>query len=306
MNVLERLAHVLRRFPVKSIFVMLIIVVLLAIGVKDVFMATGNDTLVEPGSEVYRENLMLEKEFGGESIIVLYESENLLTPAHFEHMQGLEDALQNNESIYSVLSPVTLTEEIAKKQAATVKDGAQMDAGVPENQEALDKMIYGEDNQLRPMFEEVVIDDRYMVMMIKLSGETDDSGKTEVIDTVNHYLDTEKIETAETVVSGKPVLDNATRAAMQESIQSMMGLALLIMTVVLSILFKVRWRLLPLAIVLLAVIGTVGLMGWLQIPITMVSMAVFPILIGLGIDYAIQFQNRYAEELLKEDSNEEQ
>ena len=31
-------------------------------------------------------------------------------------------------------------------------------------------------------------------------------------------------------------------------------------------------------------------------PMTMVSMAVFPILIGLGIDYSIQFQNRYEEE----------
>lgn len=179
-----------------------------------------------------------------------------------------------------------------------------MEPGLPDNQETLDSIIYGENNELRPMFKELVIDGRYMIMMIKLKGETDDSGKTRVIDTINNYLVAEEIETAETMVSGKPVLDNATRTSMQESIQAMMGLALAIMVIVLSILFKVRWRILPLIIVLLAVIGTVGLMGWLQIPITMVSMAVFPILIGLGIDYAIQFQNRYAEEMAKEDSNE--
>jgi predicted RND superfamily exporter protein len=91
---------------------------------------------------------------------------------------------------------------------------------------------------------------------------------------------------------------------MQESIQKMMGTALIIMIVVLFFVFKVRWRLLPLLIVLIAVIGTVGLMGWLQIPITMVSMAVFPILIGLGIDYGIQFHNRYAEEMAEEDAHE--
>jgi len=39
------------------------------------------------------------------------------------------------------------------------------------------------------------------------------------------------------------------------------------------------------------------------VPITMVSMAVFPILIGLGIDYAIEFQNRYTE-LLEEATHE--
>lgn len=305
MKILKRLAHVLSSFPMKSIFIMIIIVVLLAVGVKDIFMATGNDTLVEPDSEVYLENVMLEKEFGGESIIVLYESENLLTPAHLEHMKGIEDALQNNDSIYSILSPVTLTEEMVESQTDTLKKGFSMEPGLPDNQETLDNMIYGENNELRPMFKELVIDDRYMIMMIKLNGETDDSGKTEVIDTINNYLVAEEIDTAETMVSGKPVLDNATRTSMKESIQAMMGLALVIMIVVLSILFKVRWRILPLVIVLLAVIGTVGLMGWLQIPITMVSMAVFPILIGLGIDYAIQFQNRYAEEMAKEDSNEE-
>ena len=304
MRILKKLAHVLSSFPMKSIFIMIIIVVLLAVGVKGVFMATGNDTLVEPDSDVYLENLMLEKEFGGESIIVMYESENLLTPAHLEHMKGIEEALQNNESIYSILSPVTLTEEMVGSQADTPKTGFSMELGLPDNQETLDNMIYGENNELRPMFKELVIDDRYMIMMIKLNGETDDSGKTEVIDTINNYLVAEEIDTAETMVSGKPVLDNATRTSMQESIQAMMGLALVIMIVVLSILFKVRWRILPLVIVLLAVIGTVGLMGWLQIPITMVSMAVFPILIGLGIDYAIQFQNRYAEEMAKEDSNE--
>ena len=66
MKILKRLAYVLSSYPMKSIFLMIIIVVLLAVGVKNVFMATGNDTLVEPDSEVYLENLMLEKEFGGE------------------------------------------------------------------------------------------------------------------------------------------------------------------------------------------------------------------------------------------------
>ena len=37
-------------------------------------------------------------------------------------------------------------------------------------------------------------------------------------------------------------------------------------------------------------------MGTMSVPMTMVSMAVFPILIGLGIDYSIQLQNRYEEE----------
>ena len=84
---------------------------------------------------------------------------------------------------------------------------------------------------------------------------------------------------------------------MKNSMQKMMGLSILFMIIVLGLVFRVKWRILPLVIILIAVIGTVGLMGWISVPITMVSMAVFPILIGLGIDYAIQFQARYTEEM---------
>jgi hydrophobe/amphiphile efflux-3 (HAE3) family protein len=41
-------------------------------------------------------------------------------------------------------------------------------------------------------------------------------------------------------------------------------------------------------------------MGYLKIPLSMVSMSAFPILIGLGIDYAIQFHSRIEEELQRE------
>ncbi len=64
----------------------------------------------------------------------------------------------------------------------------------------------------------------------------------------------------------------------------MMALSALIMVVVLLIVFRIRWSLLPLVIILFAVIATIGIMGWLNIGLTMVSMAVFPVLIGLGID----------------------
>src|SRR5690625_4377159 len=179
-----------------------------------------------------------------------------------------------------------------------------MTPGLPEKQSTLDNMIYDDDGELRPMFEDVIVDDNHMVMMIRFAGNTDDAEKSEVVEVINDYLNAEQKDSFTTIVSGKPVLDDAIRSSMQDSIQKMMGLALLIMIVVLFFVFKVHWRLLPLLTVLIAVIGTVGIMGWLQIPITMVSMADFYILIEVGIDYAIQFQNRYAEESLEEDSNE--
>lgn len=613
MKMLNRLAALLRNFPMKTIFLMIIIVIVLVSGVRNIYMATGNDTLVKSSTDVYKDNLMLEEEFGGESVIVLYESDHLLTPENLAHMKGLEDALQTSKSIYSMLSPVTLVEEIAGKQAEKFQEGIEevivgldkmgsklveiggemgdkaqseqaidfpaqeglkmpdfgettlpelggmelpkfdspslpefgevqlpdiegqltelnkgfsqlihaqknlgdgtenlvngyvqfggktkelaenlkmlsgqlndnpqqaqqllelsagltqlseqmiqvsentaqlpeismqtihgleniqtklteqlteqklqqeqmqaeqkqmqetmkqklqqeeaakeaqmkqemeqqfakqkqmqaeiqgqqkqkqqqmekemlaqqkekeqqiavfqeemqgklaeqaeslstlangltemgenlltisenmemiagysdiMTPGIPTKQTTLDNIVYDDDGGLRPMFEGVIIDNKYMLMMIRFEGNTSDAEKSQVVATINDYLDIEKIESVETIVSGKPVLDNAIRSSMQESMQIMLVLALVLMVVVLFLVFNVRWRLLSLATVLIAVITTIGTMGWLNIPITMVSMAVFPILIGLGIDYGIQFQNRYNEEMSSEE-----
>src|SRR5699024_5433406 len=107
-----------------------------------------------------------------------------------------------------------------------------MTAELPKNQATLDDMIY-DDSAHRPKFEEVVVDDNNMVMMVKLEGNTTDEEKNEVVEMINNYLDKEKMDTIDTLVSGKPVLDNAIKSSMQGSIQKMMGLALIIMVVVL-------------------------------------------------------------------------
>ncbi len=97
-------------------------------------------------------------------------------------------------------------------------------------------------------------------------------------------------------MSGKPVLDSSLRGEMKINMVKMVALAVVLMLAVLGLVFKVRWRMLSLGIIMVSVIATIGLMGILSTPITMVSMAVFPILIGLGIDYSIQFHNRFEEE----------
>ena len=97
-------------------------------------------------------------------------------------------------------------------------------------------------------------------------------------------------------MSGKTVLDMALRTEMKSSMMVMVALAVLIMFAVLLLVFKVKWRMLSLAVIFVSVIATLGFMSWINVPVTMVSMAVFPILIGLGIDYSIQFHNRFHEE----------
>lgn len=500
MRVLKTIANRTVKNPIKVITITIVAILLFAIGAQQVEMATGNNTLIEEDTKVYQNNLTLEQEFGGESVIVIYGADSesdLLKPDTFKQMKDLESQLRSQDGIYSIVGSHTAVQHISENKASKYEEGltemadglaemgggleeistnieenasnqssfpnfgskisemekgidkmiegqkkmeqgtgklvnsyssmgsqlkdvamklqqssTQMDKaaagkpaqqkqaaelkqiglklygmadqmvnaseksaqlpdvsnntidglqemekglkrqqgqldemkeqqaqqqkdleelgeglaemgenlgsisenlremitysdstspGIPKKQETLDQMIYEDDGSLRSMFDDMIIDSRYMTFMVKFTGDATDADKSELVSFVKDYLKENPIEGISTMVSGKPVLDDSIRTEMKKSMQKMMGLSILFMILVLGIVFRVRWRILPLVTIMIAVIGTVGLMGWLSVPITMVSMAVFPILIGLGIDYAIQFQSRYTEEMTGEE-----
>ena len=60
--------------------------------------------------------------------------------------------------------------------------------------------------------------------------------------------------------------------------------------------FQVRWRLLPLVGMVVGVLWGFGAFGFTGTKLSLVTIAGLPILIGLGIEFAIQVQNRIEEE----------
>ncbi|MGE4571605.1 MAG: MMPL family transporter [Candidatus Izemoplasmatales bacterium] len=173
-------------------------------------------------------------------------------------------------------------------------------AGIPRTEETLKNLIYDQGVR-RSLFDVFIIDEQYVMMQVTLDGQTSQEEKQAILDSIIFRIEDHGF-TGNYLLSGKSVLDLSIQNSMMSSMQKMLMLSIGVMILIMLITFKVRWRILPLVTVMMAVIITVGTMGYLSIPITMVSMAVFPILIGLGIDYAIQFQNRY--HLAMEEDNE--
>lgn len=97
------------------------------------------------------------------------------------------------------------------------------------------------------------------------------------------------------VISGVPVVVDGVTRALKDALLVLLGVAVVVMAIVLRLVFRSRFRLLPLAIAPAAASLTFGLFGLLGGSLTMASIAVLPILIGLAVDYAIQLQARYDE-----------
>jgi uncharacterized protein len=96
-------------------------------------------------------------------------------------------------------------------------------------------------------------------------------------------------------VSGVPVVTSELASTITGSIAGLLAAALVVMGLVLPLVFRGRPRLLPLGIALAAVGITFGVASLFGGSLTMASIAVLPILIGLAVDYAIQFQARAEE-----------
>lgn len=171
---------------------------------------------------------------------------------------------------------------------------SMMEARLPTLASELDLLLY-EDHELRSLFADLIVSDRQMMMIIKLDGNLSDHDKENVSNRITSHLNSLDLESVEMTISGKSILDSALKTEMKSSMMTMVALAIGLMFLILLLVFKVQWRLLSLVVIFVSVIATLGLMSWLKVPVTMVSMAVFPILIGLGIDYSIQFHNRFDE-----------
>ena len=92
------------------------------------------------------------------------------------------------------------------------------------------------------------------------------------------------------VVTGVPVLAGDLTDELAGSTLRLLLVAVAVMALVLALLFRARLRLLPLAIALGAVAIVFGGLSALGLPLTMASIAVLPVLLGLAVDYAIQYQ----------------
>ncbi|HTT94034.1 MAG TPA: MMPL family transporter [Solirubrobacterales bacterium] len=103
------------------------------------------------------------------------------------------------------------------------------------------------------------------------------------------------LASGEYVVTGAPVVVDAVARALKDALLLLFGVAVVVMAIVLLLAFRSTFRLLPLALALASAALVFGLLTLVGGSLTMASVAVLPILIGLAVDYAIQFQARLDE-----------
>jgi predicted RND superfamily exporter protein len=98
------------------------------------------------------------------------------------------------------------------------------------------------------------------------------------------------------LVTGEPAIVSDLTGRLASALELLLLAVALAMALALGLVFSGRPRLLPLAVAALAVALTFGALALVGGQLTIAQVAVLPILVGLAVDYAIQFQSRVGEE----------
>ena len=326
----------------------LAVTALAAVGLGRLDFATGQDSYIDPESQVAVDNERYQSLFGGENMVVLFTVPegrtvvDLLTADNIAQLEEIEASLATNPAIQGVVSPVSLltwTQDLITSGTAseilartierepdpaaqerrrtdalitTLRLGAAGEQSFA-NPEWVRFLVFGNDGfsldadgaLVSPPQEQLVVrtalrafvpDARHAVFAAILVGNAPLDDLAAGSAAVKDALAGRDFGEAEVVITGTPTFLTDINDYLQGGMLTLGAIAVAVMVVILLIAFKVRWRLLPLVGMLVGVVWGFGAFGATGTMLSLVTIAGLPILIGLGIEFAIQMQNRIEEE----------
>ncbi|NYT21519.1 MAG: RND family transporter [Methanomicrobiales archaeon] len=265
--------------------VMAAVVVLLAIalvGTSMVSMQTGSDTYIDKDTE---RGMLLDKyssTFQSDSIMLIIESDDILNPDILAYTDRLHRDLEDERSVTGVSGIVDLVKQMRGGTLPGSKAEIAMALeGVPAE-----------------IVERYVPSNLMTISVITLEPGLSQESQAAVVENFESIVALSNPPPGvEVIVTGNAAFQQQMGEEMGASMGQLILIAMILMVIAVGLLFShVRYRFLSIAIVASGLVLTFGIMGLVGMQISMVAIAAFPVLIGIGIDYAIQFHSRFDEE----------
>ncbi len=221
---------------------------------------------------------------------LLEEFENAYLYKSMEAVKGFMNPISGEDIVGTAdsLTPVDLVE--------TDDSGQRL---LPEN--AADFTVYKKKLSANPSFEDTVFtrdeNDRITALAMNIQLQViEDSSYI-----MNYFMDVFNKHNAgnlEYTPVGVPVFEYYIQNYMKQDMKKFMPLVILVVIITFLLNFKTaRGVLLPTLSILLSIIWTMGLMGYLGIPLTMVVNIMPTILVAVGSSYSIHIFNQYLHDL---------
>jgi len=284
-QIFSAIAHTINRRPKLVVGLIAVVFVIALVGMTMITMQTGDDTYLNKNSQAGVINTEYTNTFNKDSLILIIETSDPLSPAVLNYMDRLETDIRQQQHITSMTSVVDVLKE-------------ENNGVLPQNPGEITTLV----NQLPPAVQATVVPSNVLTLVqVQLDPALSDTTETSVLNSVQLAVDQSNPPAGVTVeVSGQPAFNAQMQTAMGSQMGILIGAAMILMVLVMGLLFSyVSHRFLPVVFVGLGLTTALGLMGLAGIQLNMAVLGAFPVMIGLGIDYAIQFHARLDEESRK-------
>ncbi|MFA6364772.1 RND family transporter [Methanoregula sp.] len=284
-QIFDKIARTVNRRPKLVVGIIGLVFIVALVGMTMIVMETGTDTYLDKDSVEGIANNQYTDTFAADSLILIVETSDPLNPDVLRYMDRLEGDIGQQQNIASAASVVD-----------TLKS---MNHGVlPQSKAETDAIV----TQIPSATRSVLVPSNVLTLMqVKLMEGLSDDTKTATLNNIQSLVDSSQPPTGVKVsVSGSPAFMAQMKSEMSSQMGILIGAAMVLMVIVMGLLFAyVNYRFLPVVFVGLGLTSALGMMGLAGIKLNMAVMGAFPVMIGLGIDYAIQFHARLDEEARK-------
>jgi len=154
------------------------------------------------------------------------------------------------------------------------------------------------DGTVRQSLRTFVPNNSHALLAVYLRGNLNINQETTAATSVTNIIDAAHFQNVTTITTGVPALLKTINDYLKHGIAVLALAAAAIMVAILLLSFTVRWRLLAFAIVAVGLVWGFGLVGYFHVPLTLATIAALPVLLGVGMDYAIQMHSRIEEEVV--------
>ncbi|HEX5097062.1 MAG TPA: MMPL family transporter, partial [Acidimicrobiia bacterium] len=167
-----------------------------------------------------------------------------------------------------------------------------------DNPEWVKFLLYDNQGNVRKALRSFFLDETHAQIITRLKGNESIEDEGAAATFVKDEAEKLELPNTSTVTTGASILLKDINDYLKSGMLTLGAIAVAIMIVILLLLFNVRWRLLPMLVILFGVIWAFGVAGYVGIPLTVVTIAGLPVMLGIGIDYAIQMHARVEEEAI--------
>ena len=279
----EFIAESINKRPFIVAGLIVTVLLLMMYGASMTAMETGTETYLDTDKPVGSLLIHYSEIFGSDVVVLIVEGEDVTRPDVLNYLERLEENIKDARYVTGATGLV---------DAIKMVNGGK----IPQNQAEINAVL----KSLPAEYMDKLLPSKTMTLVsIPLETGLADESKKGIVYNIDSILSFSETPAGITVTpTGSPAFSVEMEEDMNKSMGTLIGLAMLFMIIAMFILFgHVRYRLLPVFIVFCGIICTFGVMGYTKIPITSIVIAAFPVLIGIGVDYAIQFQSRFDEEI---------